>query len=152
MENKIKITLAKPSDTNKIVQLEREVWKEAFGLDGVAGKYDVGSFIRLGLVFVAKDKNKIVGAIISFGTESKDMFIADWVVDKKYRNHGIGKELFNKLIKKLKNRKLITFIEERYKESIHFHKEMGFKTIKTVKDIYGIGEKQKYYVFEKIFK
>lgn len=147
----IKIVQAKPSDTLKIMKLEQEVWKKEFKLKGVAGQYDLGSFIRLGLVFVAKDEDKIIGAIVSFGTASGDMFLADWVIDEKYRNLGIGTKLFNKLISKIKNRKLISYVEERYEESIRFHKRMGFKVQKMVRDVYGIGEKENYYIFERTF-
>ena len=131
----IKIFKAKPSDTLEIMNLERKVWKNAFNLEDVSGKYDLGSFIRLGLVFVAKEKNKIVGAIIAFGTAKGDIFLADWVVDEKYQNQGIGKKLYNRLIKNIKNRKLIAFVESRYKKSIISHKKMGFKIKKRIKDI-----------------
>jgi len=146
---KIKIIRAKPSNDLEILRLERKVWKEGFNLKDVSGKYDLGSFIRLGLVFVAKDKNKIVGAIISFRTEKGEIFIADWVVDEKYRNLGIGTKLYNKLKSSVKNRSLITFIETRYRDSIKMHKKMGFRIKKKVRDIYGIGDKKTYYVFVK---
>lgn len=147
----IKILRAKPSDTLEIMDLERRVWKNAFNLQDVAGKYDLGSFIRMGLVFIAKDKNKIIGAIISFGTAKGDMFLADWVVDAKYRNLGIGTKLYKKLVSNIKDHSLITFVESRYKESIKAHKKIGFKIQKRIKDIYGIGEKQNYYIFVKKF-
>jgi predicted N-acetyltransferase YhbS len=145
----IKIAKAKPSDDLEILKLERRIWKEDFHLKDVAGKYDLGSFIRLGLVFVAKYKNKIVGTIISFVTKTGEIFIADWIVDEKYRNLGIGTRLYNKLKSNAKKRKFITYIETRYKDSIRIHKKMGFKIKKKVRDIYGIGEKKSYYVFVK---
>lgn len=146
---KIRITQAKPSDNLEILKLERKVWKESLNLKDVAGKYDLGSFIRFGLVFVAKHKNKIIGAIISFKAMGGEVFIADLVVDEKYRKIGIGTKLYNKVKNKVKTHSLITFVEERYKDSIRMHKKMGFKIKKKIKDVYGIGEKKSYYVFVK---
>lgn len=146
---KIEIVKAKPSNNLEIFDLERRVWKDIFRLKDVSGKYDLGSFIKMGLVFIAKDNDKIIGAIISFGTINGNIFVADWFVDKKYQSLGIGRRLYNKLLRSIKNKQVITIIGTDYKKSINFHKKMGFKIKKRIKDVYGIKEKRDYYIFVK---
>jgi hypothetical protein len=78
----ITISKAKIKDTFDIVQLEQVIRKEK----NVANIYETAAFIRDGFVFVAKDKNKIVGAIISFLSRRNMVFVTDFVVDPEYRN------------------------------------------------------------------
>jgi L-amino acid N-acyltransferase YncA len=148
---KIQIKRARQTDVLEILNLELRVWEIGFGLKGVAGKYDLGSFIRFGKVFVAKQGNKIIGAIIAFSTCDGCIFLVDWVVNKRHRGLGIGKRLYVRLVESIKGKKLISFVEERYTESISAHKSMGFKIRMKLKDVYGIGEKENYYVFVKQF-
>lgn len=51
---KIEIVKAKPSNNLEIFDLERRVWKDIFRLKDVSGKYDLGSFIKMGLVLLLK--------------------------------------------------------------------------------------------------
>lgn len=145
----IRIVRARSKDTREILNLDEKVWKEALNLTDVCGKYDLGAYIQLGLVLIAKDGEKIIGAIITHATMNGEVFVNDWFVDKKYRGKGVGKLLYNRLIEDCKNKPLITFIDPRYKESLKFHLDIGFKIKKKVRDIYGLGEKADYYVLVK---
>ena len=100
----IRIVRAKSEDTREIMNSERKVWKDSFNLSDVSGKYDLGSFINLGLVLVARDGKKLVGAIITFGTFKGELFIADWFVNKEYRGKGVGKSLYKRLVQEAKGR------------------------------------------------
>ena len=144
----IKILRAALMDNQKILNLERRVWKDFLGLSDVAGKYDLGSFIRFESVFVAKDKDKVIGAIVAIKTRNNKLFVADWVVDKKYRGKKIGLKLYKRLLKEAKSEAIDSLVSERYTKSVELHKRMGFKIKDIIPDAYGVHEKEKYYLFE----
>jgi L-amino acid N-acyltransferase YncA len=147
----IHISRASLSDNQKILGLERKVWKEFLGLSDVADKYDLSSFIRFEYVFVAKEKGKVIGAIVAIKTREGKVFVADWVVDKKYRDHGVGMNLYKRLVRAANHAPIETLVSERYDESVELHKRMGFKIKDVIKDAYGVHEKEKYYLMEKPF-
>lgn len=118
----IKISFAKLSDAAAIRRLENKTWGGE-----VVSKYDVPMFIQLGYVFVAKDQNKIIGAICSYLTKRGEVHVCDWVVDKTYRGQNIGLKLFNKLLLAVKNRPLISYINIKNAPSLAAHKKLGFK-------------------------
>ena len=145
----IKIAKAKIGDNKGIRDLEKKIWKEFRIDDAATNKYDIGSFIRFGYVFVAKVKSKIVGAIIAIRTNNNSIFIIDWIVDKNFREQGIGSALYKDLMRHTKGDSLITLVSQRYKASVKAHKNMGFKLIRMIKDPHGVGEKEKYFFFLK---
>ncbi len=97
-------------------------------------------------VFVAKIGKRIVGAIIGIETNKKDVFVADWVVDKAHRGRKIGKALYKRLFKAAGRTPVITLVSTRYRVSLAAHKEMGFKEKRLIKDAYGVGEKENYHL------
>jgi N-acetylglutamate synthase-like GNAT family acetyltransferase len=129
----IKISRAKVIDAQKIRRLEDKVWGEE-----VVNKYDEPMFVRFDWCFVAKDKQKIVGAIIAYLTRNSEVFVSDWVVDKPYRGGDIGLSLYKKLIKETRGKNIITLIDPKNKPSLVAHKELGFKVVKTIKNAYGL--------------
>lgn len=135
MGNKIIIKEAKIEEAQEIRRLEEKVWGEE-----VVNKYDIPMFVRFGHVFVAKDNDKIIGAICSYFTKNSELYICDLVVDKNYRGRKIGMNLYKALIKKTKQVSLISFINHKSIESLKLHKKLGFKTIKKVNNPYCIKE------------
>ena len=145
----VKIMKAKLADEKQILQLERRVWRNAQHLSDVADKYDLGSFIRFGYVFVAKHKAKTVGAIIAIRTNKDDVFVGDWVVDEKYRGKQVGRGLYERLLAAVKGTSIVTLVSSRYQTSIHAHQKLGFKEKRLIKDAYGVGEKENYHLLYK---
>jgi L-amino acid N-acyltransferase YncA len=141
----VKIVKAKLADEKQILDLERRVWSEQ-NLSDVADKYDLGSFIRFGYVFVAKHQNKTVGAIIAIRTNKDDVFVGDWVVDKQHRGKQVGRALYQKLMDSVKGTSIITLVSSRYKTSVAAHKKLGFKEKRLIRDAYGVGEKENYHL------
>jgi L-amino acid N-acyltransferase YncA len=129
----IKISRAKVVEAQKIRRLEDKVWGEE-----VVNKYDEPMFVRFDWCFVAKDKEKIVGAIIAYLTRNNEIFVSDWVVAKSYRHEDIGLRLYEKLIKDTKGRNIISLIDPGNKASLAAHKELGFKIVRIVKNAYGL--------------
>ena len=89
-----------------------------------------------------------MGAIVAIRTRNNKIFVADWVVDKKYREHGIGLKLYKKLMKDTKGSAIDALVSERYVKSVELHKKMGFKIKDVIPDAYGVHEKEKYYLLE----
>jgi ribosomal protein S18 acetylase RimI-like enzyme len=139
----ITISKAKVNECQKIRQLEQLVWNDK----NITSKFDAPTFVKYGYTYVAKDKNKIIGAIISIVTPKNELKIIDWIVDKQYRGKGIGEKLFNKLFDL--NMPIVSQVNAKNKISLEGHKKIGFKLKKKIKDAYYIGEKQMYYILER---
>ena len=139
----MKIKKAKIEDLQQILKLETKIWDCQ-----VTSIYDMANFVRFGYVFVAKDKTKILGAIIAIKTNKDEVFVEDLIVDKKYRNKGIGTKLKQKLISSVKL-PMIGFVSHKFKASLRLQKRLGFKIIKKVKDPYMRNKKEYVFMFRK---
>jgi len=156
----IRIVRAKIRDSQEIRALEQKVWNEK-DVAGkyvagkyvagkyVAGKYDIATTIRFGYCFVAKDRDKIIGAVIAIKTNDDKVYIQDWFVKWEYRGKGIGKRLYLRLIETAKDLPVITFVHPKFKASLNVHKSIGFKIAGKVKDVYGLGDKDYRFLMQK---
>ncbi len=141
----ITISKAKLKDCQKIRKLEQKVWEE----QNITSPYDTAICVRYGYVFVAKEIDKIIGAIIAIKTRDNEIKIVDWIVDKKYKNKSIGLKLYKKLIQHVSNIPIIAFVNSKNKISINKHKKLGFKMIKKIKDPYVLGEKDYWFLMKR---
>lgn len=130
---KIKIQKAKVEDAQTIRGLETKVWKEE-----VTNKYDIPMFVRFGYVFIAKDKEKIIGAIIGYKTNKDEVYISDLVVDFNYRRQGIGEKLKERLLKEVKGMDVVSFLDPENTPTIELNKKMGAKIISKPRNPYGL--------------
>jgi hypothetical protein len=131
---KIRILKAKISDAQQIRTLETSVWGEE-----CTNKYDIPMYIRFGYVYVAKEGDKIIGAICSYKTRDGKIYVCDWFVDKKYRGKSIGIRLYEKLIDNT-NLPIVTFLDPARIPTLKAHEKLGFKVWKKIKNAYGIDE------------
>lgn len=134
----ITISKAKVSEAQNIRRLEETIWKAK----NITSKYDAASRVRFGYVFVAKDNKNIIGAIIASKTQKNEIYVEDFLVKKRYRGVGIGKKLYERLIRSVKKAPIIAFVSPKYKTSIHVHTELGFRIWKKIKDPYAQGKKE----------
>ena len=144
----IKISKAKPKESQSIRQFEQLVWNET----DITSPYDIVSFVTYGYVFLAedteKDKDKIVGTIVAIKTKDNEIRIVDWIVHEQYRHTGIGTRLYKRLRKEIGNLTMIAYVESDNTASIEGHKKLGFKPTKKVKDPFFIGEKKNWLVMK----
>ena len=63
--------------------------------------------------------------------------IVDIIVQKEYRNQGIGSSLINYSIKENKLKKLNLEVKESNINAIRFYESLNFKKIRTIKKYYG---------------
>ncbi len=129
----VAISQAKIEEAQEIRKLETRVWGEE-----VVNRYDIPMFVRFGYVFVAKEKNKIIGAICSYFTKDGELYVCDWVVDNKYQGRGVGINLYREFINNTKGKTLITFINSKNLRSLETHKKLGFQIAEEVDNPYRI--------------
>ncbi len=141
----ITITKAVKSDSKSIIKLEERVWEEK----NITSIYDIPVFIKYGYTFVARDGNKTIGVIMAIKTKEDNIFVMDWIVDKKYRRKKIGERLYKKLITNIKNNAILSLVDENNIVSINAHKKLGFKIIKKLKDPYYLGNNEYVYLMKK---
>ncbi len=135
------IEKAATADAQKIRALEKRVWSEE-----VVNKYDEPMFVRFGYVYVAKDNEKVVGAIVAYPTRDNEVYVCDWVVDKKYRGQGIGMKLYKRLLKVIKGKPVVSFINPNHKASLAAHQKLGFSIVNKVRNPYGLKEGNRIFV------
>lgn len=132
IKSRMKIQQATIADCPQIVELEKRVRDD----DYVSNIYECAAFINYGYVFVAKEREEIIGAIIGFIGKNNIVFVTDLVVDPEYRGQGIGKDLYQKLIESNENT-IHGLVAPEYKESNDLHKRLWFTKIEEIKKPYG---------------
>ena len=128
----IKIVKATLADSQEIRKLEEKVWWK-----GVTSPYDAATFAEYGLTFIARDNQKIVGAIIAIPTMKKEMRVLDWIVHHSYRRKGIGKSLYQRLFKSTKGRPILTYVDVKNTTSLNGHHKLEFTVLKKMNHPYG---------------
>ncbi|HLC71421.1 MAG TPA: GNAT family N-acetyltransferase [Candidatus Nanoarchaeia archaeon] len=129
------ITRAKPADSHAIRNLE----KEAHGED-VTSRYDAALIARFGYAYIAKENERIIGAITAWQTRNGEVKINDWVVHPEYRRRGIGEKLYLKLILETKGKTILSLVDVTNIASMKAHGKMGFKAMATIQDAYHMGK------------
>ncbi len=96
-------------------------------------------FIRFGYVFVAKESETIVGAIIALPTKDGKIKVNDLVVHPNYHRKGIGTQLYQILIKEVLEKEIISVVEEDNIASLQMHRKLGFQVEQEIDDPFQVG-------------
>lgn len=141
--NNFLIRKAKISDSGDILKLITELaeFEKLTPPDKHAQKRLIADAFRskpLFNILVAEYKNKIIGYSFYFFTYSTflakpSLYLEDIFVSNKYRNSGIGKLLFNELLKKAKAKKcgrLEFTVLDWNKNAMRFYKRYNTKIMK----------------------
>jgi len=117
------------NDLKEVLQL----WKESPGiaLSPADSIENLMSFLvqNQGLCFVARKKNKLVGAVLG-GCDTRRGYLYHLAVNKAYRQMGVGKTLTEKVLAALKARniqKCHIFVIADNLEGLHFWQKTGWK-------------------------
>ncbi|MSR85820.1 GNAT family N-acetyltransferase [Candidatus Woesearchaeota archaeon] len=125
----VTISQAKNYETPSIRKLEQQC-KER----DVTGKYGYGYLTKFEYVFVAKEKNKIVGVIFALKTAKEEIYVEDIIIHPKWQNQGIERRLYETLLAHCGSHPILALVKINNEASIKLHKELGFKGVKTVKN------------------
>lgn len=120
--------------------MEAKIWDEE-----VTNKYDIPMFVRFGYTYVALVETKVVGAIVAYMTNKKQIYVCDLVVDEKYRGKKIGEKLYKKLLQKIKGTTIVSFVHPTNVASINLHKKLG-PTLSLMDNVWGLNEGKTYFV------
>lgn len=90
---------AKPEDFVGIAGLDSRAWSDSPHAERIPdGEHVWRVWVDDAFVFVARDSEEIVGAIVAFPTRHGTLFVHKVMVDARYRRRGIGMRLFELLL------------------------------------------------------
>ncbi|MDL2234304.1 GNAT family N-acetyltransferase [Ruminococcaceae bacterium OttesenSCG-928-L11] len=109
-----------PTSTEAIAALRRSV-----GWNGMENCYNnplMASYYHI----ACYDDNKLIGYVDTVSNGVTDAYIQDLAVDPAYQGQGVGTELMNRIVSKLKEKKIL-WISVMYEEKLQdFYKRFGF--------------------------
>lgn len=90
---------ARPEDFVGIAELDSRAWAESAHPDRVPdGEHVWRIWVDDAFVFVARDCDRVVGAIVALPGRHGPLFVHKVMVDAAYRRRGIGSRLFELLL------------------------------------------------------
>ncbi|RVU85944.1 N-acetyltransferase [Leucothrix sargassi] len=93
---------AEPNDFLDIAALDRIAWKDNPSAEFIPdGEHVWRVWVEHALVYVAKENDTLVGAVVAFPCLSGDFFLHKVFVDLNYRGQGIAPQLFELLFSEL---------------------------------------------------
>lgn len=100
--------------------------------------YDIDEILKdkNQIIYGYYEDNNIIGFIhLTISFDEAD--IVNVIVQKQYRNQGIGSSLISHSIKENKLQKLNLEVKESNNNAIKFYENLGFKKIRIIKNYYG---------------
>ena len=100
--------------------------------------YDIDEILKdkSQIIYGYYEDNNIIGFIhLTISFDEAD--IINVIVQKQYRNQGIGSSLISHSIKENKLQKLNLEVKESNNNAIKFYENLGFKKIRIIKNYYG---------------
>lgn len=141
----IHISQAKTHDLFGIRKLEQSVLKSK----DPSKRYENRLFTDFAYVFVAKEKNKVVGAILAMKTAKDEMYVENILIAPKFQHQGLEKRLYETLFAECGNLPILALVHTDNEASIKLHKQLGFKGVKKIADPFGTQEKTSSFLMRK---
>ena len=141
----VSISKAKVSDAPGIRKLEQQIWREK----ETTGKYEDGYIIRFEYAFVAKEKNKIIGAILAMRTTNDEIYVEDIIISPRFQHQGIDRKLYSTLLAHCGDHTILALVNVTNESSIALHKELGFKGVKKIVNPFGVKEETVSFLMKK---
>ncbi|NTV55580.1 MAG: GNAT family N-acetyltransferase [Candidatus Moranbacteria bacterium] len=144
---KIRIVKMEKSDVPILLEYGKRHWKDEGWL---TKEYLTSSFGQAGLSYVAKYEKKTIGGVILVYEDIVRNWIRYVIVDKEFRNLGVGGRLLATIFSHMKAGESV-FVDTGVtdKKAIMFYEKMGFKNRGEVKSLY---ENKSAYIFEKVIR
>lgn len=130
---------AKVSDFLQIAALDRIVWAKNRNSEFIPdGEHAWRLWVEYSLVFVAKDGDQVVGAILAFPCKTGQWCIHKVFVDPPYRKRGVGCRLFAELLKELDLLRVDCFltVDPKNQAALRLYEQWGFRERKFVAGYY----------------
>ena len=124
----VSISRAKVYESSAIRKLEQQVWKDK----DITRKYENAYLIKFEYAFVAKEKNKIIGAILAMKTTKEEVYVEDLIIHPKWQHQGLEKKLYETLFAACGNIPVFALVDNTNEASLRMHKELGFTGVKKV--------------------
>lgn len=140
------IEIMKVEDILKIVELEQKVFKESLGKEFLYNELNLNPFQKY---FIYKLNNEIIG-YIGLRVYDDSAEVLNFLIDNKYHNKGYGTELFNYILKYLKNnniKQLTLEVNVNNLKALKFYNKHNFEILYTRKNYYK--NKEDAYVLKK---
>lgn len=140
MSEIIELKELNPSLLDELESIEKEIFSKS-GFN----RFSIPIFTSWGRYYLLiKDGQKTAGVqVIRAYEEEHSVYIAGFWVKEKMRSKGLGSELLNHVIDRLRNDgidKLYLTVSPENKEAVEFYKKAGFSIISLHKDYYGKSE------------
>ncbi len=85
-----------------IADLDRRAWSDSRHAESIPdGEHVWRVWVAGAYVYVARDGEQIVGAIVAFPTRQETLFVHKVMVEQRYRGRGIGTRLFDLLLEEI---------------------------------------------------
>lgn len=135
----VKYEKATVSDFLAIAELDREAWKLNRNSEFIPdGEHVWRLWVEHALVFLAKEANVVIGAILSFPCISKKWCVHKVFVRQDKRGLGIGTKLFDELLKEIDKIGVDCFltVDPINDSAIRLYEKWGFTEREFIKGYY----------------
>ena len=139
MNTSVEIIPAIPQDFLAIAALDREAWKQnAHSTFIPDGEHVWRIWCEHSLVFVAKEEDQVIGAILAFLCEDENYCLHKVFVANSHRGKGIGAQLFKKMLAQTDEKRKCTFltVDPQNKAALALYKSWGYEPAEFVKGFY----------------
>ncbi len=136
----VNLRRAKKSDLKKILEIEKESFKEPWRMEGFL--YELNLPEEIGISYVAEVDEK-VGGYIFLHIFDEGIHIVNIAVRKDMRRQGIGTLLLQKAEEIAKNKNiplLVLEVRENNLPAISLYKKHGFSVLRKIEGYYSDGE------------
>jgi ribosomal protein S18 acetylase RimI-like enzyme len=138
-ENKVVLEKVSEADFKRYLELQKGAESETYA--PVEDEGEITEDLKKGSVLLIKKGNEVIGTISYHIREDKNAYISGFVIDKKYRGEGFGREALEQVLMAVKDAPKVELITHPNNSSaLQLYTSFGFKIIERKENYYGNGE------------
>lgn len=137
------IEKASASDFLAVAALDRLAWSDNNNAQYIPdGEHAWRIWCEHSVMFCAKSRGEVVGAILAFACESESYCVHKVIVCKEHRGLGIGGQLFNALLTALDAKQVSSFltVDPTNVNAVTLYKKWGYQITEHVNGYYRANE------------